>query len=449
MSRYDIRDFVSKARDDKHSTRASTALQKLAERDPGFASLSIWINHRDSDQDIAPAWTDQKTIFYGADFEKFTLDEKIAVCAHEIWHVAFRHITRGHKLYGRIGKNFHPMLWNIAIDGIINDALSLGGYRLPGNHISLKELLKQYDGVDVDMRDAIGEWDAEKLYMHLLEKIKQQSEGDGDAEGDGQGGGGGGAGDLQDPGQDIAAKKGFNGDLDYSKVSESGEGGDSAGDQEWATRLARAQLAGNGKGALGHIIADIPVTRTPWETVLRTKVTRAVTFDPKINWSRPNRSWLGQEADARRRGAPTPIYQAGMQQRSDKPTIFVGVDVSGSVDDAMLNRFASEIVGIGQRTGAQIVVCVFDHGIHSVTTLRGADWKGEITKIEFARGGGTSFIEPIAEAVKAKASIAVILTDLYGPFPEAPRGIPVIWATLDDEKSAPKPPFGALLSLAR
>lgn len=469
-----LKDVIGKvgAADSRHSQRASRSLQKLAENDPAFSSLSFWINHRDSDLPIAPAWTDGKTNFYAPKFAEWSLAEQEAVVAHEIMHVALRHVSRGIALRKRLGKAYDHMVWNIATDAIINETLRLSRKTLPGKCVFLVELLKAVFDEDVTATDAVGHWEAEKLYLRIMaEKPKgsggtgqgqkspkggsEQGQGDGE-ELDGEGkkkdkgakGQGQGQGDDRTGAQkakDYAGARDFVGDVD-----EDGEdSGNPDDDAEWAARVARAK-AGTGSGILGHKIADLPQVRTPWEVIMRNLVTRAVTIDPRVQMTKPARRWLGMDADANRRGGMTPAYEAGIVRQSDRPKVVVGVDVSGSVDDDLLRRFAAEIAGIGKRTGAEIHVVVFDTAVISCTKMQGMSWDAEITKIDFARGGGTSFVEVVDLGAKMEASIIVILTDLMGPFGNRPKNIPVIWAIPQEETpSGYEPPFGKVLSLAR
>lgn len=429
--------------DGRHSQRASLALQKLAERDPAFSSLSFWVHHRDSEQTFAPAWTDGKRVFYAQKYAEWTLEEQIGVAAHEILHVAFRHVNRGKKLAERFGGNYNPRVFNIATDAIINQTLLLSGYTLPGNCVVLTELLEQLFGERVDPRDAIAEWDAEKLYIRIMSLAKDKSAGQGPGEDEDKGQSG------EEITEGYAAGKDFHDDIDQNGPAGSDARDDPTEDTEWAQRIARAK-AGTRSGILGHKIADIPQVRTPWEVILRTLVNRAVTRDPRVSMLKPARRWLGMEADALVRGRDTPAYEPGIVRQNDKPRVVVGVDTSGSISDMLLKRFAGEIAAIGKKTGAEIHVLVFDTGIISETRMGGASWDSEITKIEFTRGGGTSFVDVVDRGKALDASIIVVLTDLCGPFGERPGTTPVIWAIPEEEAPAGyHPPFGTVLSLAR
>lgn len=478
----------------QHSQRATIALRKLAEFDPVCASLSLWADHRDTDGmavdgvsvdaegnverfremvKLAPAYTDGETVYYGTKFATWSLDEQMAVCAHEIMHIGFRHVPRGKRLYERLGDKYDSKVFNIATDAIINETLRLAGYTLPGNCVYLTELFEQVFGERIDARDAIGEWDAEKLYMKIMKESPAQQSGQGqsqDGNGQGQSGqgqsgqgqaqksGSQGSGDSQDDegsgdksaaqkAKDYAEGKDFHGDMDTRGPVKPE---DAQKDAEWQQRVARAmsqpsaKTAGTGIGQLGHKIADMPQARTPWEVILRRAVKKAVTRTPRPSLMRPSRNWLGSQEDARMRGAPMPPYEGGYVKQNNHPRVAVCIDVSGSIGDVELSIFCAELASIGKKTGSELHVIIFDHGVHSVQKLDGVDFENEVKKIEFARGGGTSFVEPIKAAKDLDPSIIVVLTDLYGPFGDDPR-IPVIWSSTED--SPPTPPFGKLIKL--
>ena len=490
-----------------HSQRATVALQKLAEFDPAFASLSLWANHRDTDGDdvmvasisetgdiqahrkkveFAPAYTDGRTIYYGTQFGKWQTEAQMAVAAHEISHISFRHVNRGKALYQRLGPAYDPEIFNIATDAIINEMLRLAGYKLPGNCIYLTELLLKVFDEKVTPQDAVGEWDAETLYMRLMSKKQSQGgngqsgkpsnagqsgssgaaqpnpgqdksdQGKPDQKKPGQGQGNGedkddkGQGQSDSPAQrakDYASEKDFHSDMDTTGTLTPE---DAKEDSEWQQRLERAlrygAQAGTGIGKLGHRIADLPKSRTPWELILRRAVTKAVTRLPRPSYMRPARRWIGAEDNARLRGLPTPAYEPGFLKQNMRPRVVIGVDVSGSIGDAVLEIFCGEMASIGNKTGAELHVLVFDTQVLSTQKLDGVDFTSEIKKIDFARGGGTSFIDVLNKAEEIDPSIIVMLTDLEGPFrAEAPK-CPIIWASPNQRH--PEAPYGRTLSLA-
>jgi predicted metal-dependent peptidase len=144
---------------------------------------------------------------------------------------------------------------------------------------------------------------------------------------------------------------------------------------------------------------------------------------------------------------PDAPYEPRLAALHDRKRVAVGIDVSGSISTPLLRRFASEIAAIGKRTGAELHVLVFDTAVRSHRKLAGVDFSAEVLALDFARGGGTSFVEVVDRAAALDPSIVVILTDLYGPFGAAPRGVPVLWCVSDDGGSPKPAPFGRTLRL--
>jgi predicted metal-dependent peptidase len=427
-----------------HSTRATLALQKLVELDPAFGSLSLWCKHRDATPievtlyaqghdtaqgpirlryDHAPAYTNGETVFYGAGFAQWKIEEQMAVCAHEIMHIACRHVSRGRALQQRLGDRYSHALFNIATDALINETLRLSNHRLPKPHVMLQALLNLIPGQKQTLsQDFVTKVDAEMLYTMLADVIAA---------------GGASAKAL------VALSADMSGDLDGTTAGIS----DAILDAEWQARLARAlsagQRAGRGIGVHAMGLADLPKPRVPWEIVLRRLVTKAVTFEPRSSYNRPARRWLALDADARAKDQLAPAYIPGIERERHVPRIAVCLDVSGSMPPFLLQRFGAEIASIGRRTRAELHLIIFDHGIQLNHRLKGFDLVSELQKLRFRGGGGTSFVEPIEAALAINPSAIVVLTDLYGPFGDAPGRIPVFWAC---PQTNPKPPpFGRVV----
>jgi hypothetical protein len=427
-----------------HSRRAVRALARLAETDPALASLALWCRHRD-DEAVALAESDADTVRYGPDFERLTLAHQAGVAAHHILHVAFRHAPRSASLAARLGGAFDAEMFNIAADAIVNEALQAAGYVLPRPFVTLGGLLQKAFGVADAGRDALARLDAERLYLRLAAAQDRPGKGaarrSGGAEGDGDG-----ARRLKA----WAEAQGYSTDL-----APGGTDGERArgaeGDSDWRQRVARAMAhgrsAGRGIGMVARGIADIRPPATPWERHLRALVTRAVTDGPQPAHLRPSNRWLAREAAARDEGRPTPAFDPALVRRRAIPRIAVGIDVSGSIDAPRLARFAGEIAGIGARTGAEVHVIAFDDAVRGHARMTGRDWPGEVARLGFTGGGGTSFEGVVAEAEALSPSILVILTDLDGAFGPAPRRLPVVWA-VPDAAAAPRPPFGRVVDLS-
>jgi predicted metal-dependent peptidase len=97
------------------------------------------------------AGTDGKMVMFHPSFvEDHTVDELIAVYAHEILHKIFKHPLRL--------RDRHPIVWNVACDFSINRILTDGGFKLPSGGC----LDKKFD----DKTE-------EQIYSVLMEKIEE------------------------------------------------------------------------------------------------------------------------------------------------------------------------------------------------------------------------------------------------------------------------------------
>lgn len=409
-----------------HSTRAGPALRALAEADPALAALSLWCAHRDG----AATRTAGSTISYGPGFAARPLHEQIGLTAHHVLHVALRHSARLAALESRLGGAFRPEVYQLAADALINEALLLGDHALPRPAVTLTGLLKATRGEDVSPQTALAAWDVDRLYFALM-----------------QDGTGGRREDQAGSARSYAAQQGFEGDLD----PEDGPQGAEEGVQDaarWRQHLSRAMAtgreAGRGLGRIGHLLGDLPEPRTPWEILLRRLLTGAVTQAPRPSPHRPARRWIAGLAEAERRGGPTPGYQPGLQPLSDVPRIAVALDASGSIDDARLGLFWSEVTGIARRMRAEIHLMIFDEAIRHRARLDPAETRPKLP--EMPRDGGTDFAPVLREAQSLRASALVILTDLDADPGAPPRGLRVFWAVPD--AGTLRAPYGQVIDLS-
>ncbi len=408
----------------RHSARATRALQRLAETDPAFASLALWVDHVDSEARPLPAWSTSTKVHYGPGFDSLSLDEQVGLCGHHILHIAFRHASRGAEMKARYGSDHDDLLFNLASDAVLNEAIFRAGYIMPRPCVLLSELLREVLGSGVSTDQALANWDTEKLYIRMMASA-------------GRGGG--------DEGRRLAlayaSANGFEQDLaDGETVDDAPED-----PSEWRQRIARAmeagRLAGRGIGVIGHRLADLPEARTPWETLLRSLVTKAVTEAPRRSWRRPTGRWLALDT-----AGETAPFEPITVREGRTPRVAVALDSSGSIDDARLSLFAAQVAGIARRTGAETHVLVFDDGVRTHEVMRAGTWERAISSLDVSRDGGTDYTEVMRAADALDPAVIVVLTDLDAEIPPRPRA-PVIWAVPEDD--SPAPSYGRRISLAR
>ena len=382
--------------------------------DPAISALALWCTHRDGD---GPTRTRGDEITYGPSFEALPLSEQTGLLAHHVMHVVLRHSNRAAAMAERMGPAFNATLYNLASDAIVNEVLLQRGHALPRPAVRASELLERVGWRD-PTDNLLQSWDTDRLYLHLTGAVS-------------------GARDYaEETATAYALQQGFESDLDQSGEAETTP-------EIWSARMEQAldagRAAGGGIGAVLHLFADLPIARVPWDVHLRRLLARAVSEVPRLSYKRPAHRWIAMEAEARRQGGATPMFQPGRARDALRPRLVIGLDTSSSVTDAQLSLFGAEAVSLARRSGAEAHLLGFDTEVHTRTRLERRD---ALQKIAFRRDGGTEFTGLLREAAGLNPSVAVILTDLEAPLGDAP-GFPVVWAV-------PKPPrqpvrFGTVL----
>jgi len=455
--------------------RGTRAVQRMVEHAPSSGGLALWVHHRDLPADAAAASpdrpsvsTDGRTIFYAAGFEQLPLPQQAGHVAHAVLHIALRHAQRYQAMQQRTG-DADLQLFNVCADAIVNSALAhLGWLRLPAHAVQLDTLLALTLGLQLDAEAALLAWDVERLYRAVDDRHaspKPSTDGQatsdpprrgttGDAQRQRQGRGAGEA----DQGQPNQTPGGVRGDgpraaharalarADAADLRPGPETHDAPEDEaesarEWCERLQRAHAGDGAHSMLRTLMADLPRPRTPWEQALRAQLAHGLAQRPGLSWSRPSRSYLANQARAGT-GRRMP-WEPGTTASSSVPRLVVVVDVSGSIDNDLLERFAREIEAISRRLEAGLVLVVGDERVQHVEAFEPG--RSDLRGISFHGGGGTDFTPLLEEAQRHRPDITVVLTDLQGPARFRPR-CPVIWAVPEVHRDA-VPPFGRLLSL--
>jgi predicted metal-dependent peptidase len=382
-------------------------VHRLLRDEPFFAALSRRIDKRSS-KAIPTAGvcvnpdTAQFEMLYNPDFFKEMSDpHKRGVLIHEFYHLVFEHVT------SRKPEGVPHLAWNVAADLSIN--CLIGKDNLPE--------MCCYPG-----EGKFAEYPAGKTAEYYLKMIQndEQFKGDdgkgckGEGNSDGQGEGSGSAGDESGNEQGSGKGNGLgDGQFDAhegwgdSKVSE--EAKEMARERlKDMTRKAseEASSAGRGWGSVSNSVKK--------EIMKRLKT--------KIDWRKVLRSFIGsaQRADKstsiRRINRRFPYIHAG-KKVNRVANIAISIDQSGSVSDAELNAFFSELNKLADL--ATFTVIPFDS---SVAEDKVYVWKkGEKRKWERVLYGGTDFNAPTAYVNKRNFDGHIVLTDLYAPKPKASR----------------------------
>jgi predicted metal-dependent peptidase len=440
--------------------------------------------------------TDGNTVFYAPAFDRLALPEQVGLVAHEVLHIALRHPQRYVELQQQVG-DVDLQLFNLCADAIVNSALAhLAWLKLPASAMLLDRLLAQVLAIDLAAEAALLDWDVERLYRAIDDRrppdsssqqrrIGRQNANQGGAQtgsgrqGAGQQGksaqGSGQHGDTQQPAGERG--KGAGRDQQDSAGSDRGAridgprsgrarslSGGTAIDllpqgqtrpepqaeaelaHEWGERVLRAHASDGAHSMLRALLADLPRSHTPWEQLLRTQLTRSLAPRADLSWSRPTRSYLANQG--RTGGNKRLPWEPGNSGTKSVPRLVLIVDVSGSIEPALLERFSRETMAILRRLEAGLVLVIGDDRVRRVEQVKPgviASGRFDLADITFQGGGGTDFTPLLQEADDHRPDIGVVLTDLQGPTRFQPRW-PLIWA-VPEAWAAAVQPFGRKIVL--
>lgn len=352
------------------------------------------------------ACTDGVRLLYDAEmWEDLPIATRVFVLLHELMHVALGHTFRR-------GSRRHDV-WNIACDYVINDMLVIAGNTLPdegGLH-------------DIRFRNM----SAEQVYDILIEEIPPGGHGEGDEKPVG------GSGDPGGQCEEKETPPTWQDLIDYDPRENDGVQRDSAEQQskeivEKAKAVSKSQRAGKGSPLIDRITELTDVEHIPWHTLLSRHMHCRKAKD--ADWVKLNYRRMAMF------NVVCPRYQSRKLGK-----IVVGVDCSGSISQTQLSSMSSHLSHIMHDCHPeQIVVIYFDHNVIDVVEY---DRHVFDIKLELKGGGGTDFV-PVFERLStaySDASLMIMMTDMYGPFPEEPT-IPTIWVTSTESL---EPPFGEVI----
>jgi predicted metal-dependent peptidase len=319
-------------------------------------------------------------------------------------HCVLSHFTR---LDGR-----NPRRWNQAGDFVINLILVEAGFTPVPNWL----YDTQYEGMTT-----------EQVYA-LLSEDDGRGKSKGDSKGDP-------LDEVMPPGHGDSSESGGGGGESCAGGSpghaDPAAPADPAGavQADWRSAVEHAARShvGTLSGALKRFVDALLTPKVDWKSVLQQFVTSRARND--YSWMRPNR---------RRSGAGVAL--PGMYSE-DLGTVVVAIDTSGSIDDATLAVFASEVTAIVEMAKPQKLVVIYcDCKVQHVDEFMPYD----LLHFELHGGGGTSFLPPFAyvDEHQIDPECLIYLTDGEGPFPDA-APYPVLWCCTTDVVA----PFGQTLPI--
>lgn len=433
---------MNPAREKMIKARADLVLEH-----PFFATLALRLELRE-DPGCATAWSDGSVLAYDpAYIEVQSLAAVKGMQCHEVLHLACCHHTRR-------GER-DPGMWNRACDLAINPILIEAGIELPRGFLDDPA----YHGQSADAIYEALVRDLDRSRGGAENGGGQNAEPEQDMGADARGGAGlggrdqtaakggadddvpglrqvsGGGGPSAGPGQN--SDPGLSGEVRDAPGKSMGADGDQDGpdeEDEWRMALAQAarvaREAGNMPGALDRLLSSMLSPRLGWRDMLRRFLTSSARND--FSWVRPNRRYVHAG-----------LYLPGLASM-ELARIAVVVDVSGSIEQALLEVFAAEISALLEEFDTQITLVTCDVSLTSRQDLTRYDLP---LIIRTRGGGGTDFRPPFSlfQQDGIVPACLIYFTDLQCTrFPEDP-GYPVMWLTVREPQSPP--PFGEVVIL--
>lgn len=352
------------------------AMNHLVLGHPFFASILLKRKLVETDK-IGTLGVDKRgTIYYNPAFiEKLNINQTIFGLAHEVMHIVGQTFPRQ--------KNRIPDLWNIATDAWINDTLMEakvgefipGCVSIPGSKDKLQE----------------------EIYDELLKNANRVPK---NALGD----------------EFVPCEGGEPSEEELKGIEEKLK-------VEIAAAAQAAKVKGKLPQCIERVVDSILHVATPWWDILERWMTALSKQDN--SWVRPNRRY-----------APHGAYLPIRQSEGSLGTMVLGIDTSGSIDDATLATFGGHLNRILEMCRPEKLYLIYcDAAVNSCEVIEG---EYEPHKLKGQGGGGTDLTQifSFAEEHGIEPSVAVILTDGYTPYPESVN-YPTIWAMTVKGQTSP------------
>ena len=386
--------------------------------------------------------TDAKTFYYNHDYiDALSLDQTQFVLAHEALHCALSHFSRRqHRVKHR---------WDLACDLAVNPLLVNDGlkpcpdtlYDPQYDNMTAEEIYPTIDDLD----------DRETHDQHIYDEDEQQQD---DSDQHDQKGQGGDGGDNKNEEQPQQQDSGGGGDKPRDEQSNSqGNSNQAELDEnlggaaqpppltesekeelsvQWQQRLAGAAQQAMQSGKMGEammrLVDHLLQPQLPWRMLLARYMTAVARDD--YSFQRPSR---------REGSAILPSL------RSAQLDLTVVIDTSGSISDAEVKEFVSEIDAIKGQMQARITLLACDDKLSDNAPWTFEAWDTFDVPDDMQGGGATDF-RPAFEFASQQSKqpdLLIYFTDAEGEFPAHEPGFPVIWLV----KGRAKVPWGQRIQL--
>jgi len=382
-------------------SKITKAKTRLMVKHPYFGLLASRLKTEPSDE-VEAFLSDGKVLQYNPDyFSEESIETIEFALANSVMHHVLAHENRKLSRQG--------WLWQLATDYAINNMLKENGFKLPARvHYD-----ERFEGMY-----------AEAIYAQLKDEIKNE--------------------DYND---DESNEQGFN-EQNKNRIKEQDPPPDQQKNRDdklpmpprelepeveeaWARAmkeaLEKAQNQGHEPGGIERFFTTTSDTSVDWRSELYQAINRHLKTD--YTFAKPNKKMIA-------RGVYLPSTE------SDRLTVTVAIDSSGSVDEALLGLFMSELEALLMSfPNAEVDLLICDAKIQGVYRFM----SGEILDFTLKGGGGTDF-RPVFDYIESElpdTSLLIYFTDAEGTFPDDEPIYDTLWV-LPEEK---KVPFGRTIVL--
>lgn len=346
-----LSDTVNAQLDSAVREKLVTARIGLLLKAPFFGNLATRLKLVNADSWLGTAATDGRNFYYNTEFvNKLKPRELEFLFGHEVLHNVYDHI-------GRTGDFRDRRLFNCAADYCVNSDLI---EQKIGDRINPCLYDAKYKGwsaeeVYDDLYDKAEKIDISDLLEQMLDEHLDDQDGDGSKDGD-------------------ADKEGNS----RPRLSESEKRQIKDEIREALLQAAQAVGAGNLPSGVKRLIKDLTKPVVNWRELLQQQIQSTIKDD--FTWMRPNRrSW--------HMDAVMPGMRPGTQI-----DVCIAIDTSGSIGEADIKAFLSEIKGIMEAYDEyRIQVWSFDTEIYNHQTFTSENMD-DISSYQPAGGGGTDFM---------------------------------------------------------
>ena len=349
--------------------------------------------------------TDARSFYYNAEYiDSLSMSQTQFMLAHEALHCALSHFAR------RQNRNRHR--WDLACDFAVNPLLIADGLSPPPDTLYLSQYADMtaeeiYPLIDEDD-------DQQPLDQHLYDASEKDDSRSNKPDH------GGDQGAQKQPQQQQRGGAG-------ARQSENSSGGAqpppalSNHEREqlrvkWQQRLAGAAQQALQAGKLGEgmarLVDHLLQPQLPWRALLARYMTAVARDD--FSFARPSR---------REGKAILPSLH------SSQINITVVIDTSGSISDAEMQEFASEVNAIKGQLRAAITLHACDETLCQQGPWRFEAWEEFSLPGNLGGGAGTSFVPAFqwAGSLERTPDLLVYFTDADGEFPQIEPPFPVLW----------------------